>query len=79
MNMKKVIESIKSFFGLSDDKKTERYERELDESINVVVKNGIMYIRSYHSPVAVCDKDMTVADIIKAIEKIKVTNRKYFA
>lgn len=77
--MKKVIESIKSFFGISDDKKTERYERELDENINVVVKNGTMYIRSYHSPVAVCDKDMTVADIIKAIEKIKVSNRKYFA
>lgn len=77
--MKKVIENIKSFFGISDDKKTERYERELDESINVVVKNGTMYIRSYHSPVAVCDKDMTVADIIKAIEKIKVSNRKYFA
>ena len=77
--MKKVIESIKSFVGISDDKKTERYERELDESINVVVKNGIMYIRSYHSPFAVSDKDMTVADIIKAIEKIKVSNRKYFA
>lgn len=77
--MKKVIENIKSFFGISDDKKTERYERELDENINVVVKNGTMYIRSYHSPVAVCDKDMTVADIIKAIEKIKVSNRKYFA
>ena len=77
--MKKVIESIKSLFGISDDKKSERYERELDENINVVVKNGTMYIRSYHSPVSVCAKDMTVADIIKAIAQIKVSNRKYFA
>ena len=77
--MKKIIETIKSLFGISDDKKSERYERELDENINVVVKNGTMYIRSYHSPVSVCEKDMTVADIIKAIEKIKVTNRKYFS
>ena len=51
--MKKIIETIKSLFGISDDKKSERCERELDENINVVVKNGTVmtrqtYAEGYH-------------------------------